>query len=176
MLKRFWPEGLQLAIFAALFLAAPWLSPVLRAQERTYTVEEALNVGSGLGQLSSYDTTDKDGKPAKGYYDFPVDTRILMALNLEMARRVQTAFERAAMDVRMKFSGGAATVPPERMGEFTQEIAKLTSADSRHVFHRIKLRDLCMKAETPDCKAPQPIPPSTLSLILPIIDRDAPKK
>lgn len=170
MLKRLWPEGLQLSVFAALFLAAPWLSPILRAQEAAYSVEDALNVAAGLNQLSTYETLDKEGKAAKGYYDFPVDARILMALNIDMGRRVQTAFERAATDIKARLASGGASVPPEKMGELSQEIGKLAAAPSRVVFHRIKIRDLCMKVEG-ECKTANPIPAPVLSLILSIVDR-----
>lgn len=140
------------------------------AEKDNLSVAQALNVSGGLSQLSSYETTDKEGKPSKAYFQFNADVTMLMAINIDLGRNLQTRFERAVQDLRMRLSGGSGTVPPEKMGEFNQEIAALADAPSRVGFLHIKLKDLCLKKDG-DCKVENAIPPNTLSLILPIVDR-----
>lgn len=133
------------------------------AEKDNLTVEQALNVAAGLGQLVSYDTVDKEGKPAKGYYKFSADLRFIIAINIDLGTRVQTQFRNANNEIAMQLSGGIGAVPPEKKGAYDVEIAKLFAAPSRVGFVHIKLSDLKLEEN--------PIPGPVLSLIVPIIDR-----
>lgn len=127
------------------------------------TVEQALNVAAGLGQLASYDTVDKDGKPSKVYYKFSADLRILIATNIDVGRAIQTRFQNATNDLIMQMSDGVGTLPDDKKGVFNVEVAKLMQAQSRAGFNRIKMSDLKLE----DNQIPAPV----LSLIIPILDR-----
>lgn len=127
------------------------------------TVEQALNVAAGLAQLASYDTVDKDGKPSKVYYKFSADLRILIAVNIDVGRAIQTRFQNASNDLIMQLSDGSGTLPDEKKGAFNVEIAKLMQAQSRAGYTRIKLADLKLDENQ--------VPAPVLSLIIPILDR-----
>ena len=127
------------------------------------TVAQALNVFSGLSQLTSYDSTDKDGKPVKVYYKFSPDLRILIAVNIDIGRAVQTRFQTAQNDLVMQISGGTGKVLEDNVGQFNVEVSKFMQAKALASFHRIKAADLKLD----DNQIPGPV----LSLIVPILDR-----
>lgn len=127
------------------------------------TVEQALNVAGGLAQLTSYDSTDKEGKPTKVFYKLSSDLRILIAVNIDVGRSVQTRFQTAQNDLVMQLSGGTGKVPDEKTGQFNVEIGKMMQAKALAGFYRIKAADLKLDEN--------PIPGPVLSLIVPILDR-----
>lgn len=153
----------NLAIALALLVGA--FGSVARPQEKAepLTVEQALNVATGLGQLTSIDGVDKEGKPTKTYYKFSPDLRLLIAVDIDIGRSVQTQFQNANNALVMQLSDGNPPVPPEKMSAYNVELVKMMAAPARATFHRIKAADLKLDEN--------PIPASVLSLIIPILDR-----
>jgi hypothetical protein len=163
-----------MTMLAALALSDPAAAQTT-AEKDGLTVEQALVVKSGLEQLGRYDSVDKDGKPAPAYHKFGADTLMLIALNIDLARRLEAQFTAANNNLVMQKSDGSGKVPDERRAEYNVEFRKLLDAPSRVGFYHIKLEDLCLAA-TPRCEAagvktPNAIPAPVLSLIVPIIDR-----
>lgn len=144
--------------------------PPKKEEEEPLTIAQALDVTAGLGQLSSYESVDKEGKPSKGYYKFSADLRILVALNIDLGRRLQTSFQNATNDLVMQMSAGAGKVPDDKVGLFNIELSKMMAQPSRVGFHRLKLEDLCLEAKPPKCEVGNQVPGPTLSLIVPILD------
>lgn len=167
--KALLPEIVQTAIYAALIAAFAACAPAggYAADEKAtppgLTVEQALNVASGLAKLTSYDTVDKDGKPSKVYYKLSADLRILIAVNIDVGRAIQTRFQNASNDLIMQMSDGVGTLPDEKKGVFNVELAKLMQAQSRAGYTRFKMSDLKLDENQ--------IPVDVLSLIIPILDR-----
>lgn len=152
------------------FPAAAAIAPAAEPQQQTtaekdaLTVEQVLTVGSGLQQLVRYESTDKDGKAFTAFYDFDPDTRMVIAINLDVVRRTQVQFQSAYNDLVMKWQDPATgKIPDNKQNAFNVEAAKLSSAQSRVGFHHVKKQDLRLEKN--------PIPGPVLSLIIPIVDR-----
>ncbi len=146
------------------------------AEKDALTVDQALKVSAGLKKISGkYETADKD-KP--GFYEYGADVRMLIAANIDIGSRVEVRFERAVNDLRAKYlrppcEGADAACNSERDRlniEFVREIGKLGDTPSLVGYWHIPLKSLCLEA-APPCKAANPIPPTDLALIMPIIDR-----
>lgn len=133
------------------------------AEQPEFTVEQALNISGGLDQLGSYETVDKDGKPTKVYYKFSGDLRILIAVNIDIGRSVQSRYQTARNALIMQLSDGTGNVPIDKSAVLSAELYKLMNAPSRAGFERIKAADLKLDENA--------IPAPVLSLIVPIIDR-----
>lgn len=140
------------------------------AEKESLTVEQALIVKAGLEALSKFELNDKDGKPTTGYYKFSADTTMLIALNIDLGRRLESSLATANNSIVMQKSDGSGSVPEARRGEYNIEYRKLLEAPSRVGFYRIKAEDLCLEL-TPKCQFVNPIPVSVLASIIPIIDR-----
>lgn len=133
------------------------------------TVEQAINVAAGLRQLHKYDTVDKDGRPAVAYYKFGTtpkdssDIRITIALDIEVASRIETAFSKANNELIVQMSNGGSDVPKDKMGEYNITVRKMLDAPCRCSIYKIKLADLKLEEN--------PIPSQILSWLVPILDR-----
>ncbi len=150
----------------ALLVAAAFAQPVEKAADRPtdLTVEQALNVSAGVDQLNSFETVDKDGKPARGYYKFSADLRLIIATNMDVGRTVQSRFSTARNAIVMQMSDGTGRVPEDKTPLLTVEVDKLMKAPARAGYVRIKLADLKLD-ENPTISG------AVISLILPILDR-----
>lgn len=135
-----------------------------QADKDALTIEQALTVSAGLQQLSKYESVDKDGKPYSAYYDFSGDLRMVIALNIDLGRKLQSVHQAAQNDLVMQWVDPATGVVPEtKRNAFNVESAKLLNSPSRVGFYHIKFSDLKLDKN--------PIPAPTLSMIIPIVDR-----
>lgn len=142
-------------------LIAAVVSTSAIAQE--LTVEQAKGVVTGLRQLSKYETVDKDGKPATGYYKFSGTLRFTMALNIETGTKVEVALQAANVALVAELANGGPSVPDDKMVEYNKRIRAILDAPCRCTFEPIKRDDLKLDDN--------PIPPTVLALLLPILER-----
>lgn len=160
-MKKFASFVVVVLFWCAGFAALPRIAAL--PEDASLTVEQALNVSAGLQQLSAQDGIDKEGRPTKVYYRFSPDLRIVIALNIDLGRNLQSRIEVAKNEIIMQKSGGSGKLTEETSPSAMLEISKLYQAPSRVNFYRIKSADLKLDEN--------PIPGPVLSLIVPILDR-----
>lgn len=154
---------IMLAACAALAAAA-----VARADEKPaekqLTIDEAVNVLAGLRSLvAQYTATDKDGKTSVGYNKFSADTRLLIAVNLDVGLRAERALQAANDQLVASMSNGAGAVPDAVRGTYAVEYRKIMESPCRCSYYRIKKEDLRLDDN------PQIL--GALGLLIPIVDR-----
>ena len=149
-----------------IFVAALFIGSTARAEEsKRLTVQQAILIYNGLIQLDGYDDVCRDGateKTCRRIYKFGGGARISIATNLAEAKRIVTAYTDARNALIAQYANGSNKVPDEDIARFNADDRKALNATVDVVFGRIKRDDLKLDEN--------PIPPSVLSLIIPIID------
>lgn len=157
----------MLRFLSAVALAAVFITPAA-AQSPKLTVQQVLDATNGLAQLDAYKDRDKDGKEIVVPYKFSGTTLMTMAINLERGRFVLRNWQAAATALQRQFAGAEKDVPPEKLAQYNVEANAMLNQASDVQMQPIALADLCLEAKAP-CAAANPIPPSVLSMIVPII-------
>lgn len=158
-------------LFAAAMMFAPPAKPAevneqeaqTLSRDLTITVEQATNIGAALRQLDKYERAGKDGKTETAWYTFSSDVRFVIAVDIDVAQRVTAQLQMANNKIVQQFAGGGSKVPDDKMGAYNVELRKVLDASCRCTFTRIKRGDLNLDKN--------PIPPSVLALLLPIVDQ-----
>ena len=130
------------------------------------TIESAINIHAGLKQLDSYERAIKDGereRVVREFYKFGGGMRLLIAKNLNRLDIVVSTFQAARDGLVYEFSSdGKAEVLPEKMAAFGKAVRDLMIVEEEVELTRIKSDELKLDEN--------PVPASTLSLLLPILD------
>ena len=136
------------------------------AQEPKYlSVEQAIRVTNGLGQLDGYDGTCKDGateKTCRKLYNLGMGVRMTIAKNMDKGVAVGKIYNKARQDLIAQLSEGGTKVPDENMSKFLAEDAKAQEASSGVIMDRINKSDLKLDEN--------PIPATVLYQIIPILN------
>ncbi len=139
------------------------------------TVGEVLSIMAALNGIDAHQTgiVDNAGNPVTAPNNFRLGgaVRLAIAVNIDQGRIVIKSYQDALTALRVQIAGEGRDVPKEKLDEFNREHGKMLEAPSSALLARIKLADLCLDAAPPACPAKNEIPVSTLSLLLPIIDR-----
>lgn len=146
------------------------------AEKDALTNEQALSVKAGMELLGQgYNEPDAEGKSVNRRFRFSADVLMIQALNIDLGRRLEAAVSSANNALVVSRSEGADKVPEAKKGDYAVEYRKLMDQPSRIGFYHIKRKDLCLEL-TPECeklglKDGNPIPVSTLSLFVAIVDQ-----
>jgi len=136
--------------------------------EPPMTVAKCLQV---YGALSSLDTYQKmvDGKPVAVPYRLGGAVRFTIAQAITSLRSLADATEKTRMQLLQEVGGGKQIEPgsPE-LTKLNAEYTKVIEAPCGATIPKIKLSDLKLG----DDEGQNPIPPGTLSLLMPVIDAD----
>lgn len=151
-----------LALLALLAVSAT-ASAEPAASRDDLTIDQVRSVMTGLRNINRYETVDKDGKATIGYYKYAGDVRILIALDLDIANRIDAVFISENNALIARLSGGGVKVPDDRMGEYNATARKMLDAPCRCALYKIKMGDLKLDENA--------IPADALALLIPIIDR-----
>lgn len=127
------------------------------------TVEQTINAMNALASLDGAEVVDKDGKKGTAPYKLSGSTRMAIAVNLDRARAEFKTYQAVHAAMIRQMAAGGDTVPADRTQEFTAEINKVLGAKASVALYRLKEADLNL--------ADNAIPGSTLSHLIPLIDR-----
>ena len=130
------------------------------------TIESAISIHAGLKLLDSYERVIKDGERERvvsEFYKFGGGLRLLIAKNLNHLDVVVSTFQKARDGLVYEFSvDGKAEVPSEKMAAFGKAVRDLMDTEEEIELSKIKGDELKLDEN--------PVPASTLSLLLPILD------
>ena len=131
---------------------------------RPLTVEQVIMIGNGLAALDGYDDVCRDGpseKPCRHPYKFKGAARMTMAMDLAECRRISSAYTSARQDLIRQYAKGGNEVPPEEMSKFADDDKAAREHATDVKLGTIRSADLALDDN--------PIPPSVLSMIVPIV-------
>ena len=128
-------------------------------------------IADGLAQLDGYDRVARDGARefvVREFYKFGKGLRSLIAGNISTARTALRLLDEKNKDLIAQFAEGERQVPDKNIAEFAEaqrNLLKGSSGVSLSAFRRIKFDELDLDKN--------PIPPSVLSMLEPILDQPA---
>jgi hypothetical protein len=156
---------LKIAIISAIFLAS--VVSASAEEKPAFTVSGLLMIGNGLAQLDGYDHAVKDGNTEKTVhvvYSFSPALTLLIAENIQKIRNVVTVYKAAHGAIIKKLSATMEPGSPKYQTELQAEDDELLTQPITDVhLSTIDRKELKLDENH--------IPPSVLSLILPIVSQ-----
>jgi hypothetical protein len=145
----------------------PAAKPVKGARPITMTVEEAVRLSQGLAALDGYDRTIEgpDGeRTVREFYKFEPLVGLAVARNANSLEPVARAYQDARNRLIRKHAGGGFKVDPgtQEAVAFAEDDRKILAAEETVALVPIREADLKLDVN--------PIPPSVLGLLLPLLD------
>ena len=148
------------------------------------TVGEVINIGNTLAMIDQRPTGQLDGRGnpvfAAADFKFSGTTRLTFARIAAMSRTVLKDYQDAVAALERQaakkpVSGGSGGVPAPAPSDdtVTVERQKIFDAPAGVTIPHIKEGDLCLEGppKQPDCQSKNEIPISTLTVLIPIIDK-----
>src|SRR5262249_55414371 len=137
-----------------------------KGQTMKITLADAIRVHSGLKALDGYTRAVKDGQGERliiEYFKLTPMLRLAIAMNSHELMRVEEVYAKARNALIKSLSDpGKAQVKADKMQEFLDGDAELLKAEQDIDLTRIKAEELKLDEN--------PIPASTLSALIPILD------
>ena len=150
-------------ITLAAALLASTLTPILAADP--LTVEQVLIVANGLALLDGYEDVCTDGavqKTCKRPYKFSGGARWTIANALGIGRAAQTTWQGVQAAILAPYTGADGKIPDASVAKANREIAEALAKPAGITMPTIKHDELKLDDN--------PIPPSVLSLLMPILE------
>lgn len=152
------------AFLIALLLAGPALAEDA-PKSKPLTVDQAIQVASGLAQLDGYDKVIGDGQQQRVvhvFYQFGGGLRWQIAQSIATLRPIVQAYQQANNELIFSLAGGNRNVPDDKAQAYNAETRKMLDADSGVSLPMIRKSEL----KTDE----NPLPGGVLTLLIPIID------
>ncbi len=170
------------AILAAVILATSTIACAQEPPPAALTVGDVINVWSGINSLDSRTTgqLDRNGAPVMmpNGFKFSGSVHLALARNSAKGLVVYNAYQKALVGLREQLSSGVPKdklgpqgVPADREDEMRAENIKMLEAPASVTLVHIKESELCLEAAPPACPQRNDIPITTVSLLLPILDK-----
>jgi hypothetical protein len=157
------------ALLAGLAIMALLMAPTkARADENPLTIAKCLQVYAALSSLDGYQKVVAD-KPVTVPYRFGGPVRFSIAQAITALRPFQESTEKARLALLQEIGKGKPIEPgsPE-LAQLNTEYTKVIESPCGASVPKIKLSELKLG----DDDGQNPIPPGTLSLLMPVIDAD----
>lgn len=142
---------------------------------KALTVGEVIDIAAALASLDAHQTgvVDRSGNPvtAPNNFIFPGATVYIMADDERAGRAVFTLYSEQVTKYRIKLAGAGRDVPKDKMDDFVRETNAFRNAPAGVTLSHIPLANLCLDVKLPLCPQRNAIPMSTVSVLLPIIDK-----
>jgi hypothetical protein len=125
------------------------------------SINAASAIAGGLRGLDGYQKLDATGKPITEFFKLDGDIRLNIAIGLNRIDAALGVFSKARQDMARSFAGDTGQIPPDKQAEFVAAEQQMLAAEQEIDIPAIPKAALKLDDN--------PIPGTTLSLIVPIL-------